>query len=109
MNINIAKKFRTTSTEALSILAGTTPIIIRTEEAVKQYFLGKGKGALTQSNDLEVERKHWPHPAEVVEIFEVKEYDDTTIQIYKDGSINEQGVGTGVAIFSGKELVTKLK
>jgi len=91
------------------MLAGMTPIIIRTEEAVKQYFLRKGKGALTQSIDLEVERKYWPHPADVVEIIEVKEYDDKTIQIYTDGSRNEQGVGSGVVIFSGKELVTKLK
>jgi len=43
MNIKIAKAFRTTSSEALCILAGTTPIIVRTEEAVKQYFLRKGK------------------------------------------------------------------
>ena len=45
----------------------------------------------------------------MVEIIEVKEYDDKTIQIYTDGSRNEQGIGSGVAIFSGKELVTKLK
>jgi hypothetical protein len=31
---------------------------------------------------------------------EVKEYNDKTIQIYTDGSKNEQGVGVGVAIFS---------
>ena len=45
----------------------------------------------------------------MVEIIEVKEYDEKTIQIYRDGSRNEQGVGSGVVIFSGKELVTKLK
>jgi len=45
----------------------------------------------------------------MVEIIEVKEHDDKTIQIYTDGSRNEQGVGSGVVIFSGKELVTKLK
>jgi len=79
------------------------------EEAVKQYFLRKGNGALTQSIDLEVERKNWPHLADVVAFNEVKEYDDKNIQIYTDGSKNEQGVGAGVAIFSGKELVSKLK
>ena len=62
-----------------------------------------------QSIDLEVERKNWPHPADVVAFIEVKEYDDKTIQIYTDGSKNEQGVGAGVAIFSGKELASKLK
>jgi len=45
----------------------------------------------------------------VVEILKVKEYDVKTIQIYTDGSRNEQRVGSGVAIFSGKELVIKLK
>ena len=48
MNIKIAKTFRTTSSETLYILAGTIPIIIRTEEAAKQYFLKRGKAALTQ-------------------------------------------------------------
>jgi ribonuclease HI len=109
MNIKIAKAFRTISSEALCILAGTTAIIIRTEEATKQYFPRKGKGALTQSVDLEVELKNWPHPADVAAFNEVKEYDDKPIQIYTDGSKNEQGVGAGVAIFSGKEVVKKLK
>jgi len=44
MNIKIAKEFCTTSSEALCILVGMTPIIIRTEEPVNQYFLRKGKG-----------------------------------------------------------------
>jgi ribonuclease HI len=109
MNIKIAKAFRTTSSEALCILAGTTPIIIRTEEAAKQYTLRKRKRDLTQSIDLEVEPKDWPHPADVAAIFEVKEYEDQTIQIYTDGSKTEQGVGSGVAIFTGQELVTQLK
>jgi len=55
----------TTSSEAFCILAGTTPIIIRTEEAVKQHILRKGKGTLTQSIDLEVEPKIWPNSAKV--------------------------------------------
>ena len=49
------------------------------------------------------------HPADAVAIIEVKEYDDQIKQIYRDGSKNEQGVGSGVAIFTGKELVTQLK
>jgi len=109
MNIKIAKAFRTTSSEAVCILAGTTPIIIRMEEAVKQYFLRKGKGTLTQSVDLEVEPKNWSHPAEVAEFTVGKEYGNETIQINTDGSRNEQGVGAVVAMFSGNELVTTLK
>ena len=45
----------------------------------------------------------------MVEIIEVKEYDEKIIQIYTEGSRNEQGVGSQVAIFSVKELVTKRK
>ena len=41
LNIQIAKAFRTSS-EALCILAGTTPIIIKTKELVKQYKKSKG-------------------------------------------------------------------
>jgi hypothetical protein len=109
MNIKTAKAFRTTSSEALCILAGKTPIIIRTEEAAKQYFLKRGKGALTKLIDHEVELKNWPHQAGVAAFIEVKEYDDKTIQIYTDGSKNEQGVAARVPVFSGNELVTKLK
>jgi len=41
MNLLIAKAYRTTSSEALCILAGTTPIIIKAEEAAKRYDVGK--------------------------------------------------------------------
>ena len=109
INIKVAKAFRTTSSDALCILAGTTPIIIKTEEAAKQYYMRKGKGALTQPFDLEVEVNKWPHPAEVAAFIEDNEYNDKTIQIYTDGSKNEQGVGAGVAIFIEKELDKKLK
>jgi ribonuclease HI len=56
-----------------------------------------------------VELKNWPHLADAAAIIEVKEYEDQTIQIYTDGSKNEQGVRSGVAIFTGKQLVTQLK
>ena len=45
-----------------------------------------------------MELKTWPHPAGVAAFIEVKEYDDKTIQIHKDGSKSEQGVGAGVSI-----------
>jgi len=44
MNLRIAKAFRTTSSEALCILAGLTPIIIiNTGEAVKLYNLKRDR------------------------------------------------------------------
>ena len=51
--------------------------------------------------DLEVEFKNWPHPADAVIIEEVKSEEDTTIAAYTDGSKQDQGVGSGVAIFKG--------
>ena len=109
MNIRIAKAFRTTSSEALCILTGTTPIIIKTEEVVKKYNIRKGKGSQTQLIDRELELKNWPHPADAVKIIEDKGYQDQTIQVYTDGSKNEHGVGSAVAIFVGKELAVQLK
>jgi len=37
-----------------------------------------------------------------------REYGNETIQMYTDGSRNEQVVGAGVAMFSGNDLVTML-
>jgi len=108
MNLKIAKAFRKTSSEALCVLAGTTPIITRTEEEVKQYILRKGKEDHTQFIDREVELKNWTHPADAATIIEAKDYEDQTITVYTDGSNSENGVGSGVAIFIGKELVTQL-
>jgi ribonuclease HI len=86
-----------------------TPIIIKTEEAVKQQNIRKRKGSQSQLIDREVELKNWPHPADVVKIIEDKGYKEQTIQVYTDGSKNEHGVGAGVAIFVGKELKTQLR
>ena len=86
-----------------------TPIIIKTEEAVKQYNIRKGKGSQTQLVDSEVELKNSPHPAEAVKITEAKGHEEKVIQAYKDGSKIEQVVGSGVVIFPGKELAAQIK
>jgi hypothetical protein len=86
-----------------------TPIIIKTEEAVKKYNTRRRKGSQSQLIDKEVELKTWPHPADVVKIVEDNGYKEQTIQIYTDGSKNEHGVGSGVVIFVGKELKAQLK
>ena len=58
MNINMAKAFRTTSSEVLCILTGTTPIIIKIEEAVKKYSIRTEERGRTQPTDRELERKN---------------------------------------------------
>ena len=40
---------------------------------------------------------------------EVNDYEDKPIKLFTDGSKYEQGVGTGVAIFRGTELITQMK
>ena len=91
MNIRMAKAYRTTSSEALCIVTGMTPIIIKTEEAVKRHNIRERKGNQTQLIDREVELKNWPQPADVVKIIEDNGYKEQAIQIYTDGSKNEYG------------------
>ena len=55
INLRIAKAFRTTSNEALCIVANTTPITLKIEEAVKIYTLRKNKINHAHTIDREVE------------------------------------------------------
>jgi len=105
MNVRMAKAFRT-SREALCILTGLAPIILKTEQTVKKYIAIKG--SQTHLFDSEVELKNWPHLADDVNITETKEYNEQKIQAYRDGSKNVHGVGSGVAIFVDKALVAQL-
>jgi ribonuclease HI len=84
-------------------------IIIKTEEAVKQYNIRKRKESQSQLIDKDVELKNWPHQADVVKIIGDNGYKEKTIQVYTDGSKNEHGVGSGVAIFVGNELKVQIK
>ena len=87
----VAKAFRTTSSEALCIVTGMTPIIIKTEEAVKQYYIRKMEGSLSQLIDREVELNNWPHPVDVVKIIEDNRHKEQRIPIYTYGSKNDHG------------------
>jgi len=109
VNLLIAKAYRTTSSEALCILAGTTQIIIKAEEAARRYDVWKGHGSNTQNIDREVKINQWPHPAELENIIETNGSNDHTIQIYTDGSKGSRGVGVGVAIFSSNKPTARHK
>ena len=109
MNLLIAKAYRTTSSEALCILAGTTPIIIKADEAAKRYDIWKGHRANIQKIDWEAELNQWPHPTDFVNITETNGCDNQTIWIYTDSSKGERGVGAGVVIFVSNELIARHK
>ena len=99
MNIRMAKAYRTTSSEALCIVTGMIPIIIKAEAAVKQYNVRKSYEIHSQTIDQEVDYRNWPHPAEVFKIIEGNGCQEQTIHAYTDRSKNERGVGAGVAVF----------
>jgi len=105
----MAKAYRTTSSEALCILTGMTPINIKLEEVVKRYNINKKTGSHTFVLDSAVELKHWLHPADTVTIKEVAGNEEASVQAYTDGSKHGQGVGSGVAIFIGNEIVAQIK
>ena len=56
-------------------------------------------GRLTLLADREMELKNWPKPADMVKTTEYKGYEQRTVLIYTDGSKNEHGVRSEVAIF----------
>ena len=56
-----------------------------------------------------MEVKNWTHPAKYVNIIEGQEERTHSIYVYTDGSKNDIGVGSGIAIFSDNSLTTCLK
>jgi len=105
INIKIAKAYRTTSNEALFTLIGLTPIVIQAEEEARIFSIMREN--LQTEIDKDVQLKDWLHPADLVRITELPE--DEEIQIYTDGSKNDNGVGAGIAIFIKGKLEEQLK
>ena len=63
ISIHMAKAFRKTSSEALCIMTGMTPIIIKLEEETANYKIKQNVGHCEIEWDCDVELRHWPHPA----------------------------------------------
>jgi ribonuclease HI len=96
-----------TSIEALCILTGATPIDIKAEETVKLYRSTRDRQNHQLGND--VQPKDWRQLADSVRINERIEGKEHTIQIFTDGSNNEQGVGSGIAIYIQNILTHQIK
>jgi ribonuclease HI len=56
-----------------------------------------------------VELQNRPNPADEIKTTEDKGYEQRTVLIYKDGSKNDHGVGSGVAIFVQQKLTVQLQ
>jgi hypothetical protein len=106
INIRIAKAGSTVSNEALCVITGIMPINIKITETVKYYKITKRKGS---QYDTEMEVKNWTHLAKYVNITERQEEGTHSTYAYTDGSKNDIGVGSGIAIFSNNSLTTCLK
>jgi ribonuclease HI len=109
INLRIARAYRTTSSEALCILTGMTPIILKLAEVVKQYSFRKKQLNQDINNDQDVEYRLWPHPARATTITEIESHEEATISAYTDGSKYQRGVGSGMVIFKGSDVIARHK
>jgi len=89
------------------MLTGMTPILIKLEEETAHYKIKQKLGHCDIEWNCDVEIQNWPHPAEVGTIHEVVGNEETSIQVYTDGSKQEQGVGSGAVIFKRSEMIAK--
>jgi hypothetical protein len=128
INIKIAEAYRTISFEASCVMAGVPHIGLVIEEKASrckikhnpEYDLPlpvkewphptqRRNGRITLLADQEMELKNWPNSADEVKTTEDKGDEQRTILIYTDGSKNEHGVGSGVAIFVQQKLAVQLQ
>jgi hypothetical protein len=108
INIKITKAYRTVSNEALCILSGMTPIVIKIEEAIQFYEITRGNTREVALVDCDVGVKHWEYPAERITLL-TGNNETSAIQIYTDGSKSGLGVGAGIAIFRTDIHIKSLK
>ena len=109
INLKMARAYRTTSSEALCILTGMTPIILTIKETVTQYTFRDTQQQQARNLDQDVEYKYWPHPAKAVSIEETQSHEEAAIRAYTDGSKYQSGVGTGVVIYKGRDIIARKK
>ena len=108
-NLKMARAYRTASTEALCILTGMTPIVLKLEEVFKQYTFRDKQQQQHKNLDHDVEHRLWPHPAKAISITEIESHEDSTISTYTDGSKYQRSVGSGIVIFRGSEIIVRQK
>ena len=103
INIKIAKAYRTVSNEALCVITGLMPINLKIEEATKLHEMTKAEGTMY---DRAMDIRNWVHPSKHITIIEGQEKNTHSLQVYTDGSKNEESVGSGIAVVAGTNLIT---
>jgi hypothetical protein len=96
--------------EAPCILIGLTPINIKAEEVITLYNITTGRNIQKYQIDKVENPRNRLHPADIVSINNTKDDGEEQLwHIFIDGSKSEQGVGSGVAVFTGKSLTEQPK
>jgi hypothetical protein len=109
INISLAKAHRTTSNDALCLLTGTTAIIIKLEEVAQRYKAKERTGICQIELDHEVEFKKTGCTGRRSDNRRSRKLEEAIVCAYTDGNKQDQGVGSGVAIFKGSDLVAKVQ
>ena len=107
INLRMARAYRTTSSEALCILTGMTPIILKLEEVVKQYSFREKQHHEATNIDYDVEYRQWPHLVRAGTITEIETHEEATISAYTDGSKYQRRVGSAVVILKGSDIIAR--
>jgi ribonuclease HI len=109
INLKMARAYHTTSSEALCILTGMTPIMLKIEEAVTQYKFRDTHPQQATNLDQDVEYEQWPHPAKAISIEETQSHEEPTVSAYIDGSKYHGRVGSGIVIYKGRDIIARQK
>jgi hypothetical protein len=79
------------------------PIHIKIEEAAKLHELTKAEGT---RYDRATESRHWIQHSKHITIIEGQGKSTHSLQVYTDGSKNQGGAGSRIAVFAGTNLIT---
>ena len=83
---------------------------VKALEISTQYNITTGRSTEKYQVDKAENPRNWLHLADIVSVNYTKdEGEEHWWNIFTDGSKSEQGVGSGVAVFTGKVLAEQLK
>jgi hypothetical protein len=95
--------------ETVIVATVFTYIDIKIEEAAQLYQLTRGSCREEAMVDQDMGVKQWLHPAVKITTLRENNEENSTTQIFTDGSKSEQGVGAGIAIYRRGTHIKSLK